>query len=96
MLYLTKGRGVGVADPKIMAAQQSLASKEGIFGSPSGVAAVAALQDMVDNGTIDSSDVVVVPITGHGLKDPDILKGQFEKAFVCPADVEKLASLLEL
>ncbi len=96
MLYLTKGDAVGVNDPKIMEAQQLLASKEGIFGSPSGVAAVAALQEMVHNGTIDSSDVVVVPITGHGLKDPDILKGEFEKAMVCPADVDRLASLLEL
>lgn len=96
MLYLTKGRGVGVADPSIMEAQKLLASKEGIFASPSGVAAIAALQEMVNDGTIDSSDVVVVPITGHGLKDPDILKDQFDNAITCPADVNKLASLLNL
>ena len=63
-------------------------------GSPSGVAAVAGLIDMVNGGVIDPSDTVVVPITGHGLKDPDILRDQYEKAIVCPADVDELAKYL--
>ncbi|MCY3413711.1 MAG: threonine synthase [Candidatus Heimdallarchaeota archaeon] len=96
MLYLTKGYGVGVSDPKIMEGQRLLASHEGIFGSPSGVAAIAGLEAMVNNGIIDPADVVVVPITGHGLKDPAVLQDQFEKAIVCPADVEQLAKKMQL
>ncbi|MHA2249652.1 MAG: pyridoxal-phosphate dependent enzyme [Candidatus Kariarchaeaceae archaeon] len=95
MLYLTQGAAVSVSDPAILEAQYQLASMEGIFASPSGVAAVAGLADLVNEGSIDTSDVVVIPITGHGLKDPSILESKVEDAILCPPDIGILADKLQ-
>ncbi|MHA2496794.1 MAG: pyridoxal-phosphate dependent enzyme, partial [Candidatus Hodarchaeales archaeon] len=96
MLYLSKGEAIAVSDSAILEAQQLLASTEGLFGSPSGVAAIAALKNLVDQGLVDRPDVVVVPITGHGLKDPKILQKKVEAAITCPADLSILARELEI
>lgn len=95
MLYLTNGDVVSVPDVEIINAQKRLASKEGIFGEPSGVASIAALDRLVEDGTIDKSEVVVVPITGHGLKDPSVLKDVIQEAIICPPDVMKLAEMFK-
>lgn len=96
MIYMTNGTGVSVGDKMILDAQRLLASREGIFASPSGMAAIAALKPMIDDGQIDSSDVVVIPITGHGLKDPDVLKDLYQQAKVCPPDLNALQKLLNI
>ncbi|TFG13006.1 threonine synthase [Candidatus Thorarchaeota archaeon] len=63
------GQAVSVPDPLIEKYLLELGKLEGIFAEPSGVAALAGLELLVDDGTIDSSDRVVVPITGSGFKD---------------------------
>lgn len=94
-LYYSNGAVARVTDPAIMEAQKLLASREGLFASPSGVAAVAALEPMVLDGTIDRSEVVVVPITGHGLKDPNVLEDRVREAILTPNNLEVLAEKLE-
>jgi threonine synthase len=89
-LYLTNGHAITVTDEEILNGQRQLASLEGIFGEPSGTAAIGALFKMMDDGTIDSSDAVVVPITGHGLKDPSVVSDAANDAIVCPADIKLL------
>ena len=64
-------------------------------GEPSGTAVIGALHKMVDGGTIDSSDVVVVPITGHGLKDTNVLNDLAKQAIICPADIKVLEEKLK-
>ncbi|MFW9915335.1 MAG: threonine synthase [Candidatus Thorarchaeota archaeon] len=96
MLSLSKGEAIAVSDSAILKAQQLLASTEGMFGSPSGVAAIAGLKDMTDQGNVDPTDVVVVPITGHGLKDTRILEKRVQEAILCPADLSILAKALEM
>lgn len=96
MLYLTKGHGLTVTDDEILSGQRDLASMEGIFGEPSGTAVIGALFKMVEAGIIDPSDVVVVPITGHGLKDPNVLSGAENDAILCPADINILEKELNL
>ncbi len=49
-----------------------LAKKEGIFAEPTSAAAFAGLAQLVDQGVIGSSESVLVPVTGFGLKD-DVL-----------------------
>ncbi|MFX0116230.1 MAG: threonine synthase [Candidatus Hodarchaeota archaeon] len=95
MLYFSEGEAISVSDSEILEAQQQLAATEGLFGSPSGVAAIAGLRKLVEDGIIDSSDVVVVPITGHGLKDPAILNDKVKEAIVCPADLSILSEELK-
>jgi threonine synthase len=94
-LYQSKGNAVEVSDSLILEYQGVLASKEGIFAEPSGVAAIAGLKKLVDDGTIDKSDLVVVPITGHGLKDPQVLQSRYSEAIVTPADVGLLEQKLK-
>lgn len=68
-LEKTDGVAVAVSDKKILEAEKALAKREGIFAEPSGAAGIAGLRDLVEEGTIGKSDVVVVEITGGGLKD---------------------------
>jgi len=68
-LKLSKGAAVAVPDPEIERYLVLLGKLEGVFAEPSGVAALAGLRKLVDQGVIDRSDSVVVPITGIGFKD---------------------------
>ena len=90
MLYQTKGFAYTVSDSEIVQAQRDLASTEGIFGEPSGVAAVGALIKMIDDGIIDLSDTIIIPITGHGLKDLNVLNNVSSQALVVPANINIL------
>ena len=66
------GNATPVSDKQILAAQQVLASKEGIFVEPASAASIAGLSNGIESGDLDPSDVVVCVTTGHGLKDPSI------------------------
>ncbi len=68
-LKLAKGEVIAVSDRAIEESLVLLGKLEGVFAEPSGVAALAGLKILVDQGTIDKSDQVVVPITGSGFKD---------------------------
>jgi threonine synthase len=65
----SKGTAEAVSDAQILNAGKLLAKCEGIFAEPSGAAGLAGLRKLLDAGTIDRSDVVVVEVTGSGLKD---------------------------
>ena len=94
-LYESKGTAITVNDHQILEYQRILASKEGIFAEPSGVAALAGLNLLIYEGTIDKNDLVVVPITGHGLKDPQVLQDRYSEAIVSPPDINVLETKLK-
>ncbi|MEM4660589.1 MAG: pyridoxal-phosphate dependent enzyme, partial [Thermosphaera sp.] len=73
-IYNTKGYGVVVSDDEIVRAMKLLASLEGIFAEPSGAAGLAGLIKALDEGRVDRDETIVVLVTGHGLKDPDIIR----------------------
>ncbi len=73
-IYRTNGYGVVVSDPEIIEAMKLLASMEGIFAEPSGAAGLAGLIKALKEGKVDRDETIVVLVTGHGLKDPDIVK----------------------
>lgn len=78
-----------VTDEEILAAQRWLASREGLFVEPASAASIAGLLKCVEDGgkrrcercplkEIEPESVIVCTVTGHGLKDPDvILKADF-------------------
>ncbi|RLE86711.1 MAG: threonine synthase [Thermoprotei archaeon] len=70
----TKGVAKEVSDELILKAMKMLAKYEGIFAEPSGVASLAGYMKLLEDGVIDKEDTVAVLITGHGLKDLDIVK----------------------
>jgi threonine synthase len=68
-LKLADGSAIAVGDSDIERFLVLLGKLEGVFAEPSGVAALAVLEQFVFDGTVDPSDTVVVPITGVGFKD---------------------------
>lgn len=72
-IYNSNGTAVAVNDKDILRTQKWVAKYEGIFGEPSGTAAIAGLEKLLENGIIDPSDRIVIPITGTGFKDPEVV-----------------------
>ncbi len=70
-LYESQGEAVAVAEKDIIRTHSECAKYEGIFGEPTGTTALAGLERLVFDGTIDPSDMIVIPITGTGFKDID-------------------------
>ncbi len=69
-VLLSKGAWIAVTDEHILKSMKKLGSKEGIFGEPAGVTALAGLEKALKNGIIKPNDSVTVIMTGNGLKDP--------------------------
>jgi threonine synthase len=94
-LKMADGKAISVTDDDIEKHLVLLGKYEGVFAEPSGVAAVAGLEMLVQDGTIDKKDSVVVPITGSGFKDlstPDRLTP--EVPVILPK-LEELTAALE-
>ena len=75
-----------VSDTEILAAQQLLATKGGIFGEPASAASLAGLIKLSKSGTDFSARKVVCVITGTGLKDTDTTLKGAEPFLELPAD----------
>ncbi|MBS7624532.1 threonine synthase [Candidatus Bathyarchaeota archaeon] len=82
-----------VSDEEILSAQALLARREGIFVEPASAAAIAGLIKLADMKLIDRDETVVCILTGHGLKDPDIVLRQFPKPVEIEADLEALIKI---
>jgi threonine synthase len=93
-LYDTKGYGVVVSDEEIVKAMKLLASLEGIFAEPSGAAGLAGLIKAIEEKLVDRDEIVVVLVTGHGLKDVDIaMKITSEPPTINPSEEELLNTI---
>ena len=73
-----------VSDEEILEAQRLLARLEGLFVEPASAASIAGLIKLTEKGLIEKNELVVCVLTGHGLKDPNIILKQFSK----PIEVE--------
>ncbi|MFC1922847.1 threonine synthase [Chloroflexota bacterium] len=62
------GSAVAVKDSAMIAAQSQLAKQEGIFASPEGAATLAAVNQLLVDGTIQPNESVVLFITASGVK----------------------------
>jgi threonine synthase len=63
------GRFAAVSDEQILAAQAELARRDGVFVEPASAAGVAGLLQELDHHESYLGKVVVLTVTGHGLKD---------------------------
>ncbi|MCB5262111.1 MAG: pyridoxal-phosphate dependent enzyme [Candidatus Cloacimonetes bacterium] len=70
----TKGMGIRVSDEEILSAQKMLASRTGIFCEPSSAATLAAYFQAREHALIKDQAIVVLMLTGHGLKDINAVK----------------------
>ena len=69
ILRLVDGTAVTVEESSIVQMQQNLAEQEGVFAEPTSAAAFAGLDEIMKQGVILGNDIVLVPVTGFGLKD---------------------------
>ncbi|MFQ6080072.1 MAG: threonine synthase [Candidatus Bathyarchaeia archaeon] len=87
------GTAEAVSDEEILEAQKLLASAEGIFAEPSGVASLAGLIKLLEEGVVGRDETVVVLITGSGLKDPEAVMKTFRGAPTIGPSIEEFEKL---
>jgi threonine synthase len=85
-----------VTDDEILSAQKLMASRCGIFAEPASAASLAGLIKMSAQGRDFSSKIIVCVVTGHGLKDTDIVLKSPEPFLELPADLEAVEKGLGL
>ncbi|HEX6139199.1 MAG TPA: threonine synthase [Candidatus Limnocylindria bacterium] len=65
-----------VSDEEILDMQRRIAVTEGVFCEPASAAGVAGVAKLASDGRMHRSTTVACILTGHGLKDPDIVAGE--------------------
>lgn len=85
-----------VCDEEIVEAYRMMASQEGIFCEPASAASLAGVIKLHRKGFFKNGDVLVLTLTGHGLKDPDIAIRVSQKPISLPPKKEKVLETLHL
>jgi threonine synthase len=92
-----------VSDEDILAAQSWLAQHEGIFVEPASAASIAGLFKCCDADDaaysfkkIREASRIVCTVTGHGLKDPNVIIGQMSKLKPIAATVTDVRRAIRL
>jgi len=93
---LKESRGLveKVSDEEILEAQRLLAQKEGLFVEPASAASIAGLIKLVRRGLINKDELVVCILTGHGLKDPNIILRRFPRPIEVEASEDAVISVI--
>jgi threonine synthase len=68
------GSALAVSDGEIMEAIGAIARNEGLFACPEGAATLAVLRRLIDDGSVDRDERVVLFNTGSGLKYTDLFE----------------------
>ena len=86
----SNGAWISVPDEEIIEAMGLLGRKEGIFGEPAGVAALAGLRKAIQEGIISKDESVTIIVTGNGLKDPNNAQKAIVKPELMEPSIDKL------
>jgi threonine synthase len=84
-----------VSDEEILEAQRDVVRLEGIFCEPASAASVAGVRRLAQEGRLHRSETVVCVLTGHGLKDPDIVTGEEGSLRTVGADYASVRAAVE-
>ena len=87
------GAVASVTDDEIVDAIHLLARTEGILTEPAGGVTVASLAKLAREGWVTESERVVIYITGHGLKAPEVITG--DDPTPIPASVDGFRTAFE-
>lgn len=82
-----------VTDEEILSAQLLLAREEGVFCEPASAAGVAGLLKLASEGRAPTGTAVSV-LTGHGLKDPDVILSRNRLPEPLEADFDAVADYM--
>jgi threonine synthase len=83
-----------VSDAEIIDAYKLLAAKEGVFVEPASAAGVAGLRKHVAKGLFPRGAVVVITLTGHGLKDPDTAMANASSPVTCDSNADEVLKII--
>jgi threonine synthase len=76
-----------ISDDDILAAYRHLARTEGVFAEAASAISLAGALRLGAARQLRPHDVLVLTLTGHGLKDPDTAIANSEAALSIPADL---------
>jgi threonine synthase len=85
-----------VSDDEILEAYRMTADLEGIFCEPASAASLAGVMKLGRKGFFKNGDVLVLTLTGHGLKDPDIAIRVSQKPVSLPPKKDAVLKYLNL
>jgi len=86
-IRFTDGAVVSVIDEEILAAKRVI-DKSGVGCEPASAASIAGIRELVSEGIIRRDARVVAVLTGHMLKDPEILLGDSSSGMPEPTVIE--------
>ncbi|HWP28441.1 MAG TPA: threonine synthase [Chloroflexota bacterium] len=90
----TGGYAVRVTDAEIIEGIKLLAQTEGIFAETAGGVAVAVARKLAESGRLAPDEVVVVYVTGNGLKTPEAVAERVVQPITIPATLEAFETAL--
>jgi threonine synthase len=88
------GVALTIGNDEMMQAQQTLASREGLFVEPASAAGLAAVEQLAAAGRLGERETVVTLLTASGLKDPATTAGRQQEMLVLPADINDAIAAL--
>jgi len=92
----SKGLIDSVTDKEILSAHHLVAAKEGIFVEPSSAAGIAGLIKKKAQKKLPKGKIIVVTVTGNGLKDVQWVLNSAGKPIIIPVDMKKAAKVIGL
>ncbi len=94
-LRASHGSIVSLTEDEIWESQRILAQQVGIFAEPAGAVGIKGVLKLKERGEIVDDEVVVVIVTGHGLKDPGSIRNRLNEMTTIPADIEALSQWVD-
>ncbi|MBI4595909.1 MAG: threonine synthase [Candidatus Tectomicrobia bacterium] len=85
-----------VSDDEILEAYRMLAKVEGVFCEPASAASVAGVIKYHKEGFFKKGETVVCTLTGHGLKDPNLVIDISPSPVTVDPDAKKIVELIGL
>jgi threonine synthase len=92
----SKGLIDSVTDKEILSAYHLVAAKEGVFVEPSSAAGIAGLIKKKAQKKLSKGKIIVVTVTGNGLKDVQWTLNNAGKPIVIPVDMKRAAKVIGL
>ncbi len=92
----SEGEISAITDEEILSAYRLLARTEGVFAEPASAISLAGALKLGASGRLRPKDVLVLTLTGHGLKDPDTAIANADATIKIEPDLARLAAVLEV
>jgi threonine synthase len=91
----TGGSGEDVSDAEIIDGIKLLAKTEGIFAETAGGVTLASAKKLIEKGSIDRDGVIVLCITGNGLKTQEALTGHTVSPHYIKPNIDSFEEVLK-